>query len=180
MKTIFLGGNRSFNSNLVVAAVVNAALAAGHRIHTGCAAGADALVVAAVLAANAARSLSVFSTLAPGAQLPNRLAAAWSAGAQVWWSRFTGRPAAMLAARTRCALAGAQLCCWFLSEIKTTSGSYKAAAAAAALGKQVVFFTVGTAATRPPVALPGQVGFFLQSSLWGFPCWRWVQSPSKK
>lgn len=170
-KIISLGGSRSLQSQPVVAAVVAAALAAGFSVQTGCAAGADALVIRSVLAAGAAGRLVVFSAFFPGGA-PALVSEAFAAGARVFFSSFSGPLAARLAARSRSAVVSASVCAWFLSPSGQAagSGSLKAAAFAAKSGKPVFVFQCGVPYAPASIG----AGCWLPSKLWGFPCWRWL------
>lgn len=184
-RIVFLGGSRDLISGEVVGVLVGAALSRGLDLRTGCAQGADALVVSSVLAAGAADRLSVFAAFnASGSDVPvpsdrAGVFSAKAAGSRVFFSAFSGPARARLAARSRAALVGVSLACWFLSPSSSaTSGSLKAAAFAVKSGIPVVVFSCGFSVVPP--SLLGCPGSWLRLSLWGFPCWRWLPKGCEK
>ncbi len=96
--SVLLGGSRDLISGQVVQAFVGQALKAGLVIRAGCAVGADALIIQAVLSAGAAESLSVFAAFPGfGSKVPKAsdqagVLAAARAGAQVFFSSFCASP----------------------------------------------------------------------------------------
>jgi hypothetical protein len=184
---VLFGGSRNLISGEVVGSVVGAALAAGFQVRAGCARGADALVVSSVVAAGAASRLSVFCAFpgfggrVPAASDQVGVLAAARAGASVFFSSFCGPDRAVLAARSRSAVAGARFCCWFLSPsgaaAGSSSGSLLAAAFAVRCGRPVFVFACGF--WGPPPLLSGCAGSWVRVQLWGFPVWRWLPDQLK-
>lgn len=178
-RSVYFGGSRGLSSSLVVRSVVWAALAAGFSVRTGCAIGADSLVISAVLAAGWLSRLAVFAAFGPGGagalscSASSLVGRVYRAGAQVVFSSLLScRPAARLAARSRAALLGSAIACFFLAPGSfARSGSLLAAAAAVRSGIPVYVFSCGFAGAPP--ALAGLAGFWQRAFLWGFPCWLW-------
>lgn len=179
LKSVFLGGSRNLNSSHIVSAVVSSALPRFHSIRTGCAQGADSLVIDAMLDAGEAKRLKVFSAFdSTFSNIPypcdwRNVYRAQQAGAHVFFSSFSGHARARLAARSRSSVVGASFAAWFLSPGSvSSSGSLKAAAFAVRHGIPIASFSCGF--FSPPPSLLGLSGSWLRSLLWGFPCWRWL------
>ncbi len=181
MCSVYFGGSRVFNSSNVVFHVVKAALLAGHSVRVGCSVGADSAVIKSVLSLGFSLRLHVFAIGTPSGQgfLPavsacGAVRMAKRSGALVSWlaGGSLAVPArARLAVRTRQALSGARLACFFLSPGASASGgSLQAAAQAVRRGLSTFVFSCGFG--QPP-ALQGLAGRWVRSSLWGFPCWFW-------
>ncbi len=180
MSLVCFGGSRSLSPSFapLVSAVVSSVLASS-AVSVGCAAGADALVVGAALAA-APRSLRVFCVGDPsgsgfwsGSAPLALLRSAAAAGASVSWAAGGGAAVpfrARLLRRSLAALAGASSFVVFLSS-PSSPGSLRVAAAAAARGLPVFAFPCGFPGAPAPLA--GCAGFWSQASFVGFPCWRW-------
>ena len=173
---VHFGGSRALPpaASSQVAAWVAAAAASGAGLHTGCATGADALVIQSALAAGLAGRLVVFAAFGPGGagacgvSAVAAVSAAAQAGAQVrWWAGGSLRVplAGRLACRSRAAVRGAALCVLF----SPGSGSL-AAAAPAALAGGAALLAIAPAA---PAAPAGCAGAWQPSSHFGLPCWRW-------
>ena len=179
---VLFGGSRNLISGEVVSAVVSAALAAGFQIRSGCARGADSLVVSAVVAAGAADRLSVFCAFPGfGGRVPAvcdqvGVLAAARAGARLFFSSFCAPVRAVLAARSRSAVVGSRFCCWFLSPAGAAAGSSSGSllAAAFAVSQGIPVFVFGCGFWGPPAPLAGCAGSWVRVQLWGFPAWRWL------
>jgi hypothetical protein len=171
----------------LVAACVQGWLAAGAQVAVGCAAGADAAVVSAVLSAGAASRLTVFCAFAPSGQgaagLVSSVAgvsAALFAGAVVRWlaggslavpvrGRLAQRSLAFvrfLAAQQSAAPGGGLV--GFVSSLPSSpfgrgpfpscgSGTWSTLAAAALLGVPVVAFPVRLSSCPPATLPPGHL-----------------------
>lgn len=175
--TIFFGGSRHLLSASVVSAFVRSALAAGFSLRSGCATGADALTINAVLAAGAASRLSVFCAFVGfSPSTPARFLAAARAGAKVYFSSFSGPVSAVLAARSRSAVVGSRFCVWFLSPAGAARGSSSGSllAAAFAASKGIPVFVASCGFAHAPALLAGLSGSWVRVQLWGFPVWRWL------
>jgi len=172
---IHLGGSRALApSSAAVRAVVAAVLATGASVHVGCAIGADAQVIKAVLAAGAASRLAVFAAFGPAGlgswsgSAVQVVQAAARAGAAVTW--FAGGPApvplrARLAQRSAAALRGCAASAFF----QPGPGSLAVAARAAQVGQPVFVF-----ASQAPLPLAGQPGQWQPSQFAGLPAFQWV------
>jgi hypothetical protein len=177
--SVLLGGSRSLAASPHVGPVVSALLAAGCELRVGCAAGADALVVSAALAAGAGPRLAVFavgssagSGFWSGSALPVVRAAA-AAGARVAWlaGGFLSVPLrARLLRRSLAALAGCRLAVFFLAG-PVSPGSLRVAAAAVAAGVPAVAFC-----SVQPAPLAGPAGCWVPASLAGLECWVWLSA----
>ncbi len=171
MSFVSFGGSRVLSRSFfpLVSQVVAACLLRGFAVRVGCARGADAAVVSAVLACSAAARLSVFCAGSPR----SGVRAASAAGARVvsWAGGCSSLPAvARLAIRSRRCVAGSSVAVFFLASA-SSAGSLGAAAAAAAAGCQVFAFSCGFVVA--PVSLRGCSGSWVSASLAGSPCWRW-------
>lgn len=184
---LLLGGSRSLSPSAapLVRRVVSAALRAGFVLASGCAAGADQLVVSAaisldpgslrVFAAGSAEGAGFWSGSAPLSLL--RSAAA--AGAQVSWlagGSLAVPLRARLLRRSLAALAGCSSAAFFLAS-PTSPGSLRVAAAAVASGAQVFAFPDGF--EGPPAPPPGCAGSWLPGALVGCACWQWYPEASQ-
>ncbi len=171
MSFVSFGGSRVLTRAFfpLVSRVVAACLLRGFSVRVGCARGADAAVVSAVLAASAAPRLSVFCAGSPRA---GALAAS-AAGARVvaWAGGCSSLPAvARLAIRSRRCVAGSSVAVFFLASANS-AGSLGAAAAAVAAGARVFAFSCGF--ETAPVSLRGCSGAWQPSCLAGCPCFVW-------
>lgn len=177
--SVCFGGSRSLSSSFAsfVASVVVALGEPG--VVVGCAAGADALVVSAALAAGL--PLSVFAVGGPDASgfwsgsAPFSLlrSAASVPGARVaWWSGGGLRVPlrARLIRRSVSALVGCSALVLFLAS-PSSRGSLAVASVAAGRGLPVFAFSCGF--SDPPAPLRGCAGRWVSFSLVGFSAWRW-------
>ena len=177
-QSVLFAGSRSLPDPAlpVVASIVAAAAGAwsGH-FRVGCAQGADAAALAALLRLGLAGRVSVFS-VAPQSRSVSGVAAAAGAGAFVQWSAGGVAPVpvrARFAIRARAAAAGAAFGFFFFSS-PGSRGSLLASAAVAGGGGQVFAFCFGFAG--PPSPLPGQPGAWAPWFFAGQPCFRWVSA----
>ncbi len=154
-------------SRVVAAALLRRPLCS---IRVGCARGADAFVVSAVLACSAASRLAIFCVANPTSRSFARAAAR---GARVV-SFAGGQPAipiaARLALRSRRSVAGCAVVVFFLASA-ASRGSLGCAAAAVGGGSQVFAFCCGFSGA--PAAPPGCSGSWQPACLAGSPCWAW-------
>ncbi len=166
-----------------VAALARAALAAGVPVGVGCASGADAAVLSALLAAPVPGS-RVFAAFGPGGagsagavssvSLVLRLAAAGAVPVSFWAGGGPSVPVRVrLAARSRAlvswlAASRGALVCAPGPAAPASSGSWSAALFAASLGVPVFVL----APSAPAFAL-GPAGSWSACSLFGVPVWRW-------
>ena len=177
MVTLHFFGSRSFSDQALVSAAVSAWLAVGGGVVCGSSAGADALVISAVLAAGGSSSLQVlvaFSRSGAGSGVTSSLLAARSAaaaGASVVW--LAGGPVsvplrARLAARTASAASLAAGGVVFSSCSPLGPGSSLAVSCLVARRCPVWLF--GPA----PVAVRGVAGSWVPSVFCGLPCFRFA------
>ncbi len=156
---VAFGGSRSLLSSSLVVPAVRSVLAAGRSVSVGCAAGADALVLRAVLAAGAASRLSVFAVGEESGRgfwrcsALSAVRAAARAGASVSW--LAGGPLSLplrvrLFARSEACLSAAvaggpgSAAVFFVRGGPSVSpGSWSVAAAAVRLGLPLFVFPVG-------------------------------------
>ena len=183
MSAVCFGGSRSLSPAFapLVGRVGGAALARGALVSVGCAAGADAVVVSAVLAAGLPSLLRVCAVGGPsgrgfwsGSAPFSLLRRAASSGARVLWLAGGGLSVPLrsrLFARSLSSLRGCSAAVFFLAS-PFSSGSLSVAAAAARAGLRVFAFSCGFAGA--PVALRGVSGAWVSSSFLGFCCWSWV------
>jgi hypothetical protein len=183
--TLF-GGSRSLPPSQAgfVRSVVLAALArAGSFATVGCAAGADAAVVSAVLAAGLSGQLCVFCVgSASGAgfwsgSAPfSLLRRAAGSLARVVWSAGGGPELpfrARLLRRSLAALGAASEAVFFLAS-PSSPGSLAVAAAAVRQGVSVFAFSCGFSGSPVPLVGVG-AGAWVRGVFCGFPCWVWSQ-----
>ena len=162
MSVVAFGGSRGLpvSAEPFVRRVVGAVLGAGRSVAVGCAAGADAAVVEAVVRAGACRRLSVFSVFGRsgagscGVSAVGAVLRAAAAGARVFWWAGGGRSVGLVprlvarsAACVRSAAAGGagSGLVLFVSSAHSP-GSWGSARLAARLGVPVVVFLVGVPA----------------------------------
>lgn len=177
MVSVLFCGSRSFSSFPVVSGAVSAWLASGGGVVCGSSAGADALVVRAVLAAGGAPSLRVlaaFSSSGAGAvscsSVSSALAAA-SAGASVVW--LAGGPLSLpararLAARSVSAAFLASGGVVFSAGGALGPGSSLAVSSLVSRGCPVWLFSPSPGAVR------GVAGAWVPSVFCGLPCFRFA------
>jgi hypothetical protein len=184
---VVFGGSRSLPSGsaALVGRVVRAVLARGSSVAVGCASGADALVVRAVLGAGAAALLSVFAVGAPSGagfrccSVPSWVSAAAASGARLFWlagGALSVPLRSRLVRRSRASVvrSGAAAAVFFVSS-PCSRGSWRCAAFAASRGVPVFAFPVGFAGSALS-PLPGLRGSWRRASLAG--CFRWCPAPS--
>jgi hypothetical protein len=173
---IAFGGSREFSNRAQVGQVVAAVLRSGAAVSVGCAIGADALVIGAVVGAGGARRLAISAAFGPGGvgawagSAVGVVRSACAAGAAVaWWAGgsssvpLRGR----LAARSAAALRQASAAVFFLSG-QGTPGSLKTARLAVKRGLQVFAFC----AVRP-TSVPDCVGAWQPCQFAELPAWQW-------
>ncbi len=177
-----VGGSRALPAWPLVASFVRRALAAGASLSVGCASGADAAVVAGVLAAGGAARLSVFAAFASSGagswrcSAVGAVRAAAAAGARVAWlagGALSVPLVARLFARS-CACVrsvGPGGAAVFFLASPSSPGSLAVAGFAAGLGLPVFAFSCGFAGA--PAAPRGCAGAWAPASLFGLPCWVW-------
>jgi predicted Rossmann fold nucleotide-binding protein DprA/Smf involved in DNA uptake len=190
---LLLGGSRSLSPSAapLVRRVVSAALRAGFVLSSGCAAGADQIVISSALAlapssAHGCRSLRVAAAGSSagagfwsGSAPLSLLRSAAAAGAQVSWLAGGSLQVplrARLLRRSLAALAGCSSAAFFLAS-PTSPGSLRVAAAAVASGAQVFAFPYGF--EGPPAPPPGCAGSWLPGALVGCACWQWRPEASQ-
>ena len=183
MAVVCFGGSRALSSAFapLVSRVVGAVVARGALVSVGCASGADAFVVSAVLSAGSASLLRVCAVgSASGAGFWRGscslalLRSAGAAGARVLWLAGGGLAVplrARLFARSLSSLRGCGCAVFFLASA-SSSGSLAVAAAAAASGLPVFAFSCGFAGAPSPLA--GVSGRWSPASFLGFRCWAWL------
>jgi hypothetical protein len=182
MTTIFFGGSRSYSARSLVSNVVAAVLRSGASISTGCAIGADALVIGSVVGSGQAGRLSIFASFGPGGlgawsgSAVALVAAAARSGAAVSW--LSGGPVsvplrARLVRRSAAALVGCSAAVFFLSGAGSP-GSLRVAALAVAADLPVFAFC-----PVRPLALVGCAGEWQFVQFASKPCWSWVNAQSK-
>jgi hypothetical protein len=179
MSMSLFGGSRVCQSQALVSRVVGAWLASGGSVSTGCATGADALVVSSCLAwsslagSGGAGQLSVFAAFGPGGRgswFRSSVAgvqAAAAAGAQVSWCAGgeLGLPLSVrLFRRSWAALCGCNSAVFF----EPGPGSLSVATAAVGRGLPVFVFS-----TSAPACLRGCGGCWVPGVFAGLGCWRW-------
>jgi hypothetical protein len=182
MSTIMFGGSRSLPVEFfdLVAQVVGASLSAGSGVSVGCAAGADAAVLAAacrvspsavqLFALGSSSGAGFWSGSAPFAWL----ARAAALGARVVWSAGGSSAVpfrARLLRRSLAALAVADAAVFFLAS-PSSPGSLRVAAAAAGAGLPVFAFACGFSGSPAPLA--GCSGSWVPGSFRGFSCFSWA------
>lgn len=185
MSFVGFGGSRALPvafSPLVGRVVAGCVAAGASGFSVGCASGADAVALSALVAAGAASRVRVFavgSSSGAGFWRASALAgvrAAASAGARVWWlagGSLSVPLVARLAARSRACVASlgaGGVFCVFVSS-PSSRGSFGAARAAVALGVSVVAFPCGFAASALPSLgagswVPVRSGVFVGGWLW--------------
>jgi len=172
MSFVAFGGSRVLAPSFrpLISRVVAAALLRGFSVRVGCARGADAFVVSAVLACSAASRLSIFCVANPTSRFFARAAAR---GARVV-SWAGGQPSipivARLALRSRRSVVGCSVAVFFLAS-PTSAGSLGCAAAAVGGGSQVFAFSCGFVGA--PALLSGHAGSWQPARLGGSPCFSW-------
>ena len=182
MSQIHFGGSRSLPPSRLVHQVVIAALAAGHSARVGCAIGADAQVIRAVLNWDPAL-LSVFAAFASdgsgswAGSATFDVFTAMEAGADVSFS--AGGPLSVplvgrLMARSRAALSGCSAAVFFLAA-PSSPGSLAVSAMAVRFQIPVFAFCF----PGHPNAPRGCSGRWLAGDFCGFSCWRWQPAQSK-
>ena len=175
--SIYFGGSRSLSpASAPLVSVVSAVLASGATVSVGCSAGADQLVIRAVLSAGCASRLVVraaFAASGAGAwrcSAVSAVRAAAAAGASVSWlagGALSVPLVARLMSRSIAGLSGASACVFF----QPGPGSLAVAGVAAARGLPVFAFSLAA-----PAAPRGCAGSWSRSSFFGFACWRWVSA----
>lgn len=176
--SVHFGGSRSLQPSSQLELVVKLTLAAGCSIHVGCAAGADAQVVYATLAAGVDLDrLQVFCVGGPRASggwpYPRLSPPPWVSLANAcsrWWAG--GGPSlplrARLIRRSLSALAGCSVSIFFLSG-PSSHGSLAVAAHAVKSMPVFAFCKV----QPDPLGAPAPAGSWLPAELYGLSCWRW-------
>jgi hypothetical protein len=178
---LLVGGSRSLPGSAapLVARVLAGALRAGFSLSVGCAAGADALALAAGLdlAPGRVRVFAVGSSAGEGfwsGSAPvSLLRSAAGAGAQVSWLAGGSLAVPLRARLLRRSLAALEACStavFFLAS-PSSRGSLRVAAAAVKAGVPVFAFCVGF--SGPPAPPLDCAGSWLPSALAGSPCWEW-------
>ena len=181
---IYFGGSRSLSPSFFsfVAGVVGLALRRGFCVSVGCAAGADAAVVRAVMRfAGAASRLSVAAVGSScgagfwrGSAPLSLLRSAASRGAAVVWSAGGSLSLPLRARLLRRSLAGAAGCSFavFFLASPSSAGSLAVASRLASRGADVFAFSCGF--SGPPAPLSGVPGAWVPvRRLFGSPAWRW-------
>ena len=163
---VAVAGSRSLppGGRALVGAVCRALMGAGLSLSVGCCVGADAVALAAVVAAGRASRLSVFAAFGPGgagacslSAVPVVLSAA-RAGAAVSW--LAGGPlsvplARRLVARSAAVVAAASVGAVVFFGSPSSAGSALVCCLAAARGLPVVAFPLGFPAASLPLPAAG-------------------------
>ena len=179
--SVHFGGSRSLQPNSQLEFCVRKAQAAGCSIHVGCAAGADAQVIYAALAAVKADYLAetwlnVFAVggNSGGWPYPRLSPPPWIIRAiscvRLWAGGCPSLPLrARLIRRSLAALAGCSCSVFFLSG-PSSHGSLTVAAHAVKSGMPVFVFCP----VQPdPLTSPSPAGSWQPAELYGLSCWRW-------
>lgn len=178
---LHFGGSRSLSPSFFPFAlsVARFALSRGFSLRVGCAVGADALFLRS-LPVSSVSCFSAFASSGAGSFSGSAVSVVQSfasRGGSVSW--LAGGPLrlplrARLIRRSLAALSGCRASVLFLSGSGAGSGSL-AVGARAVLGGGACFVFVCSPVPVVPAPLPGCVGRWVRSSLWGvFPCWSWA------
>ena len=194
-KSIYFGGSRSLvagsPASFTLAHVTHAALLAGHKIHVGCATGADQQVISYVMQAYSGQfigSLSVFAAFGPagtfsgfgqsGLKFPitkgffsasavEQVIAAFNAGVSVSWWAGGGEQvplSARLIRRSVAGLVGTSAAVFF------SPGAGSLAVASHAVSASIPVYAFSSSIPATPAGCAGQ---WVASSFAGFSCWQW-------
>lgn len=174
--SVHFGGSRSLQPLAQLEFCVRRALAAGCSVHVGCAAGADAQVIYASLAAGAGSDrLDVFAVggASGGWPYPRLSPPPWVLLAvscvRLWAGGGPSLPLrARLIRRSLAALAGCSCSVFFLSG-PSSHGSLTVAAHAVKSMPVFVFCPV----QPDPLGSPAPAGSWQPAELYGLSCWRW-------
>jgi len=165
MSSVYFGGSRSHSSFPHLPAVVRAVFSSGQSVHVGCQRGADALIVWQACSRGFPSSLVVFAVAPTPATSPRRVQFAAYAGVRVVYAAG-GQSAPMPARYLLRSIAAFQGCS---QAVFFSPGPGSLAVAREAVKASIPVFAFG----NYPAPIPSSVGFWVESSFMGFPCWQW-------
>jgi len=178
MASIYFGGSRSLApSSSLLRAVVGAVVASGQSVHVGCQRGADSQVIAWALHLGAHSSLVVFAVAAAWQACPRQVQLAQFSEARVVLGAG-GQSAPMPARYLLRSIAAFQGCS---AAVFFSPGPGSLAVAREAINAGISVFAFGTPHSGSPAPVPSSIGFWVESSFQGSPCWQWqptVTQPS--